>query len=505
MKAQTVAVAIAEMIAEGRVAESERIPTMRVLAVTLETDKNTVSRAVGLLKEKGLVVSRTGRGGGTFVCSGARQAAARFRVASDRSRGTVYTRLLRRLTEEIEGGEVRGIGVRGGFAELCDAYAVSAPTMRKALRALTEEGLLVRRAGGYSMPRSRRSPSGDLVFVRGGFRVGDFARLNDRHTALVDGIERYAGQSGIGLKTVVYRRIEGSLFASDLPSGLLAQADFDMDRVLGIVLSPWILPAEESVRLVDAACHLGVPVSVIEESDPSIYQGILKQHPACRVFSLGPGRSHAETVGRYLKRKGHRAVVYLSHAAEKAASGERLAGLQQIMPTTGAGDGVREISTHLDAVAAGSRVGPKYLEELLADIRSKGKAENGIVNAIVSQWRHVHSEFTTEYIRQQMMPLLTQALSRTLCTAWVAFNDQLASICAAFLKQKGLRVPQDIAIVGFDNTPLTAAESITSYDFDISAIVAAAVRHCTSAPSRPGSAKNRPIEIPGFVVSRRSG
>ena len=40
-------------------------------------------------------------------------------------------------------------------------------------------------------------------------------------------------------------------------------------------------------------------------------------------------------------------------------------------------------------------------------------------------------------------------------TAWVAMNDRLAIGALSYLREQGIRVPQDIAVVGFDNLDIT--------------------------------------------------
>ena len=45
-------------------------------------------------------------------------------------------------------------------------------------------------------------------------------------------------------------------------------------------------------------------------------------------------------------------------------------------------------------------------------------------------------------------------LNRTLagCTAVICYNDEIASSIIAYLTQKGINIPEDIAVVSFDNS-----------------------------------------------------
>ncbi len=75
------------MAASGVVKPGDRLPTVRKLAANLGINRNTVARAYGLLREEGLIVTRSG--GGSSVAEGprrltAREKRARIRESVDR-------------------------------------------------------------------------------------------------------------------------------------------------------------------------------------------------------------------------------------------------------------------------------------------------------------------------------------------------------------------------------------------------------------------------------------
>lgn len=62
------------------------------------------------------------------------------------------------------------------------------------------------------------------------------------------------------------------------------------------------------------------------------------------------------------------------------------------------------------------------------------------------------------------------ASQKTACTCLMVYNDVAASYIIDGLNSKGISVPQDIAIVSFDNTLLAQTKKITSIAQPISEI-----------------------------------
>lgn len=74
-KDQAIYLQIADMVFEnilaGLWAEEDKIPSVRVTAVTLEVNPNTVMRTYAYLQEKGIIYNR--RGIGYFIAQGAQE------------------------------------------------------------------------------------------------------------------------------------------------------------------------------------------------------------------------------------------------------------------------------------------------------------------------------------------------------------------------------------------------------------------------------------------------
>jgi DNA-binding LacI/PurR family transcriptional regulator len=98
-----------------------------------------------------------------------------------------------------------------------------------------------------------------------------------------------------------------------------------------------------------------------------------------------------------------------------------------------------------------------------------------------------------------------RALNDSRMTAWVAAEDGTAAAAAAYLAQKGVRVPQEISLIGFDNNlALVFQKRLTSYDFDFSGIAHRAL----SLVLRPQKTLTRDdpqiAEVNGVIIERGS-
>jgi len=176
--------------------------------------------------------------------------------------------------------------------------------------------------------------------------------------------------------------------------------------------------------------------------------------------------SGAREVGRYVCRQGHRRIAFIGPETDLAR--DRLAGLR----------------------AAAAEAGAE------------------VPDAIVRLERYVASEEPTRKLLEQFIG----HSSSLPFTALVAYNDYMAEIAMRFLAEKGLRVPDDISMAGFDGVvPSMYHESrrITSAAIPLEEIGAAAVRllewrlRTPDAPRRKVLIETKLVE--GDTVGRVEG
>jgi LacI family transcriptional regulator len=172
------------------------------------------------------------------------------------------------------------------------------------------------------------------------------------------------------------------------------------NRVDGLILaSSGLIPTVGSHDAVGRILEAGAPCVVVDRD--------LGETPVDQV--LVDNDQGGYLAGQHLIALGHRRIACLVGPSDLTPSAGRIAGFQRALADAGL------------AVAAEGLV------------RGNGRPDGGAAAA-----------------RQ----LLERGLD---VTAIFAFNDQMATGAIGALQRAGLRVPQDISVVGFDDIPLSAA------------------------------------------------
>lgn len=91
-------------------------------------------------------------------------------------------------------------------------------------------------------------------------------------------------------------------------------------------------------------------------------------------------------------------------------------------------------------------------------------------------------------------------------TAVIAYNDLVAMGLMAGLRERGVRVPEDVSVVGFDN--IFAADlvtpALTTVAAPLSTLGETAARHVIALAGGTASARQRPVVVPVRLLVRES-
>lgn len=90
--------------------------------------------------------------------------------------------------------------------------------------------------------------------------------------------------------------------------------------------------------------------------------------------------------------------------------------------------------------------------------------------------------------------------------ALLCYNDHAALGAMLELRRRGVRVPQDVALAGFDDIPLArlSAVDLTTVHQEVDVLVDVAMRHLSGLlPCAPGGCGDRQVSLPDGVELRR--
>ncbi len=372
--------------------------------------------------------------------------------------------------------------------ELCTLYGCGHRSLLRALRSLCEQGRLrhhgLRYQVGGAMPNR---PFATVVFVGLHEKRSLFTSLTPHAGELWRNLEHKCLRRRLALRTHTHE-------------AMAARPQGEDATTVGYIVSTVTYDHALLIRAIRAALATHLPVVLLDEGFNC--DAILREcaHPLLRCFALGTRSDCGRQVGEYLLSRGHRRVVFLAgHDSDK----ERLrwAGVCRPFEQVGRNDAVEFRSLELVPWTA-MRQSPEVmalrvrLEEMARRFARSHDAFTPQPDLDPLILTMAHSLMAPNRTRS----LFDETLRTRTATAWVAYNDDLALLALRHLRAAGVQLPQQLSLIGFDDTLEGFGRNLSSYSFNIPAIVSAILEHLL-APKR-AVARNRVVEIPGMVLER---
>ena len=94
-----------------------------------------------------------------------------------------------------------------------------------------------------------------------------------------------------------------------------------------------------------------------------------------------------------------------------------------------------------------------------------------IAQALPSSAIHIRSRISDVLLRESIHRAFEHMPRALDATAIIAWNDRAAQLCLRGLGERGVRVPDDISLVSFDDSTDASLGSITSFNFNESTIL----------------------------------
>ncbi len=486
-----------------------RLPRTRELALQAGVSAVTMWKALTELREQGLLTVQ--RGTGISIASRPDSAGPPPAGPGEAACGTPLLKwqsALARVKRAVGGGTYVSGAMLPPVKQLMAKHGVSYRTMRKVLTALCADHTLERHGGGYRVPMLvSRHGTGEVVLIAGGDDAGRLGSYNPRTFAHVHALEVACIQARTALHVWTFDPDTGILHTPSKQPGTVEAVRFPQ-TTLGFVVFGVSLD-DHLPRLVNSLLSHCRPVALLDENGMVRMEELHVQSGRLKVFSMANRPTCGRAMGRYLLGMGHRRVAYIDPMFAFPWTHNRYAGLAGVYADAGIDDGAVAVTA--------DRLQPfPYLSEGLKRLRSRvDDAVGGVLRSTqersISTVRlgqrlseHLYSALWQEILAQELAPLLEQALAHRDVTAWVGTGDRLSLLAMDFAARKGLSVPGDISIVGFDNAPQSRDRGLTSYDFNGPATIHAMLEHVLRPDLRRTTRAVEPAEIEGFVCQRDS-
>jgi DNA-binding transcriptional regulator YhcF (GntR family) len=490
-------------IAEGAYRAGETLPPVRMLANAADVSTCTMVKAIAELKKKGVV-----RGDRRAIIQGSERDASY--LSNDRVdiqklspfSPTSWKRVHREIERDILTGRYAASSFLPSGKELCRQYRTTYRTLRKALSALLHDSIIVANKRGYAIRSMETETASARIVLMCYWGKSGAIQIGQHDRALVRELEAYASRTRWMLDTVAFGRRNGRLFFRrvDSPQPVNPGKLSALGYIVLANMNPQSLDKEVFKRL----AAIQRPVAILDQIGGWSLSDYAGEAPHIRMFTLSASRTPARIVGRYLLELGHRNVAYVSPYTRYLWSRNRLAGLKEIFSEAGYSDGVKAF------VAEESRESQpvKYtLEQLLPMQKQLATICPPDIREDFSNYfdrRFIQKAYGATRVRKTCRPLFENMLSDRSITALVTVNDAVALFALEFLREKNIRVPQDISVVSFDDTFEAYEQGLTSYNFNIAGAANAMVGYLLNPQAYSSPSYRNGIEIEGMVVTRNS-
>jgi hypothetical protein len=486
-----------------------RLPTIERMAVSAGVSKATMHRAVRQSAACGAI--RAKRGGGITIAEHGgdlRQTAKRDDTPAAWGWGHKAGWLQQRIGRDIANGVFAPGESLMKAKELCVRYGTGYRTLRFALRSVAATGALIPWKRTYQVPPLAATGRRSTILVVGRGTREFLQMVSERTIEFLSTLEREC------LSRRIRVRFAAMWYEGDSPESMwyganltrVLESTAERAELLGTMLFTAAISPDPVMTLVRKLESFAVPCAIIDETGVFGFQ--LGSGPGrnTRLFSLSWGRSSGEQVGRLLLQLGHRRIAYVTTEVASQWSIDRYDGLRQAMAETGVPEPVTLTALAQDPYSW--REGPlldnggilsQAGRRMLRGIRHHPPLNRSLL------WPEEQVKYLVEAnaALKKMAPVFSKMLQDKRITAVVADNDTTAVLCLTLLETRGIRVPQDISVVGFDDEKFALVNNLTSYNFNCRAVILAALRHLLE-PSRSANTGpvKKSVEIQGYVVQR---
>jgi DNA-binding FadR family transcriptional regulator len=514
--------------------DGERLPPLRLLARKARISPAAMLQALHLLAADGLVTILKNHG--TYAGRPEDRVNALAPEDLERPPREKWQRLRIRLEQDVYAGRFPKGADLPSLRDLAPRYGTSPPTLRKAMTALERAGVVEIHGRAYRVPRPAVVPgqAGLLFTAYVPPEEADLWFRRDRYMELLAALHRACAEANLRLLISSYHPKHGfrwragrSGSATELKHitlrGHLAWAPTLSERDLAKFCSDLAMLHERGhergqdrgleqkhgrAKLVKVGSR-EMPLAIFDGARGTQMAIPRSREYACtRLFSIARKRS-GEHVARFLLAAGHRRIAFLSACHLEPWSKDRLSGLRSGCEAAGYPEAVKAFT-----LAARDDMADK--PDLAATLRD---AEAGLGDSLgqleramdkdAQAWLTMPLRTSLELFRGASRTgyALRDPVARLQAwgpTACVAANDVMALTAVQQLRRAGVRVPEDMVVVGFDDDKYAADNNLTSYNFNMAAIAESMLRFVL-APEKSGPAdRDGSVECAGILIERGS-
>ncbi len=489
------------LVDAARAAGGARLPTVAYLARTYHFSNTTLCRALAQLEARGDIEQR--RKAGIVVRS--LTPPARARPDKPSYQPTKQERVYRMLRKEFAFRHHEAGHALPSSKQLAARLGIGRDTLRGVMRRLAEEGAIERHGRWFRFPPMERYPgTGAIMLVAHGFYYGISHRIPERAREWIQLMDLYCCQHNVTLDIVPFPLLAEHM---STPGSVRRFIDRELRgrKLLGIQVWSIGMRMDQLRAAIENLAFTKAPLAVFDE-EGKVPETLMQRSGRTNVkfFSIETNKTSGIHMGRFLKRTGHPTVLYITPYANTGWSRTRLQGMREAVDGSGCAvvpltasheksfkvDEDPRMQTMLTAMRRATR-----------DFETSPMMQNKHLNVVA----HIEDYMRYRGVWNTLIPVFERALAMPGTTMWVGTNDFVASLAHGFLSNRGIRIPEDISLAGFDNSHIATFLKLTSYDFNAPRILQAMLTfNLEGGRSTNPYLRGTLVEIDGYVNNRWS-
>jgi DNA-binding LacI/PurR family transcriptional regulator len=524
---------LAAALEKGTWHQTGLLPSLKILAQSAGVSRNSMWKAVNVVKKQGAL----------SVIEGGRIRIPGSKAVKEASEGLRWEKKKAQLASDILNGKYSHHGILPSRKELQQRYGVCHITLGKMLKSLAGTGIINLHKHQARIPSFSEKGFQSTVAVFTPLVAASKYSMGYEHTQdLIRELEGACSQEKIRMRVITY-----DPYTPDTTRAVINTLRED-EAVVGYIFNMWWMEPEERMKnLFDAISQLSIhkkPLAILDNAG-SFSQSRLMPGRLTRVFATS-SRSSGAAVGRLLLGLGHKQIAYVSIWHGFKWSIDRLNGLVDVYESAGLKGNVHSFTeavlrhtydpffSLLDADPDSFRkiFRPGYSADEYAEMfRSWERLRNNPLVLANRESLRIIQDFLSikKLLSNQMEPsrfcavrnalfdsarnaaleiyhrqIFNKVMNQKEISAWVCSSDTSAVLAQDFLKDKGVKLPENVSVASFDNSLASFQCKLTSFDFSLGAVTRRMLRFVFQPRIGLRDFPEGKIEAEGVLVERES-
>lgn len=485
---------VRDTIRKARRTSAHRLPTIAEMARSSGIPHHQIHRAVAALRgPEGL---RVRRGRGIELVE--RLPPPKRKTA--RARQTAGQRVFVALVQRLRRGGFSDGDPIPSIKELSHQYGVHRDTMNKVMRRLAGRGWVTRRARHYFAVRTSPEPpfANHIVFVGRGLHEGIGQAVFPGAARLMSTLDQECARRGIRLRFAGYdHRL---VFPEPGTENIIRSA-------LGTVIWPYSLPDDHALPALVSQCkRLQDRVVVLDQTGRLPHPGqVVRGMKGVRCYSLSQNEYDGYDVAVHVLQRGHQRAAYVTYEEHAPWSARRYRGVRSAFAAYGEPRGIRLLRPARKPLTFRSPQASAFVKAYEQFLEAQGLHTRGPRSQPAKPYQFMAEGASREFfvrsaMLQQLAPLFERALADQSSRVWICSSDDIAFAAHRFLTGRGVAVPGEVSLIGFDDSRLAMHYRFSSYNFNMHGLSAELVEWVLHGSPRGEDGLVRRVE--GFVNDR---